>query len=192
MELRINNLSLQRGSKRLQGQYSFVLRAGEILCLCGANGSGKTSFLRTLAGLCPPAAGEIFWQNQNTKKDQSTLCRALAFLPSANALLPTLPASAQGIKGNTPEWQEAGIAHMHAQPISAYSSGQQKKLALLRVLQLNRPLWLLDEPEAALDVSGIKWLQEKMAAHCASNGMIIAATHSPQRWPHALLLECLA
>ena len=72
---------------------------------------------------------------------------------------------------------QVGLARQADLPCRYLSAGQKRRLALARLLVSNRPLWLLDEPFAALDTAGQSLVAELMALHCGQGGIIIAATH---------------
>ncbi len=72
-----------------------------------------------------------------------------------------------------------GLARQAELPCRYLSAGQRRRLALARLLVSRRPLWLLDEPFAALDTSGQALVAQLMARHCGGGGIIIAATHDP-------------
>ena len=74
---------------------------------------------------------------------------------------------------------QVGLARQADLPCRYLSAGQKRRLALARLLVSNRPLWLLDEPFAALDTSGQALVAQLMALHCGQGGIVIAATHDP-------------
>ena len=74
---------------------------------------------------------------------------------------------------------QVGLARQAELPCRYLSAGQRRRLALARLLVSKRPLWLLDEPFAALDVAGQALVAQLMARHCGEGGIIIAATHDP-------------
>lgn len=165
------------------------MNAGEALAIEGANGSGKTSLLRMIAGFIAPQAGSIVlardgaeisdgeergkhigWLgHQDGVKPQMTPNETLRFF----AGLQNVPAEAESAL------EQVGLARAAELPCRYLSAGQKKRLALARLKISARPLWLLDEPLSALDTQGKTLLRDLIERHCASGGMVIAATHEP-------------
>ena len=177
--LRAEALACQRGGRLVFENLSFNLSAGHALRLAGANGSGKSSLLRQLAGLLPLAAGSLahpftssrhmhYLGHDDGLKAPFSVAETLAFEAAlaqtdmADSLLADL-----------------GLADCAWQFVSDLSAGQKRRLTLARLLLDPRPLWLLDEPLTALDTRGRKLVEDLAAAHLASGGMIIAASHEP-------------
>lgn len=172
-------LAGQRGGRVLFRDLDIVLAPGDALVVTGPNGSGKTSLLRLLAGLCRPAAGTI------------ERAGGLALLSHDNALKPALTvrwnlgfwAACQG-GGNVQAALEAvGLAPAIDLPVRILSSGQQRRVAIARLLLAPVPLWLLDEPTVGLDAASITLVEALMAEHRASGGAVVAVTHSALSLP---------
>jgi heme exporter protein A len=178
--LRVEGLSLERGGRVLFEDLSFAALSGGYVELRGANGAGKTSLLRALAGFLKPRAGAI------TFDDISEPAPALHFLGHANALKPM--ASVQShlhywsgvLRGAFEEddvLSRVGLKGLSDRPARTLSQGQARRLALSRLLIAPRPVWLLDEPAAALDESGRMLMRDLIDAHRSNGGVIIAAVH---------------
>ena len=177
MGLRADGLACRRGGRLIFEHLSFTLKAGQALRLAGANGSGKSSLLRQLAGLLPLAAGTIshalspshhvhYLGHDDGLKAALSVAETLAFdADLAEAALPAHLLADLGLAAS--EWQYVGDL----------SAGQKRRLSLARLLLDPRPLWLLDEPLTALDGGGRKLVEELAAAHLARGGMIVAASH---------------
>jgi heme exporter protein A len=188
--LTAERLACARGERRLFDGLSFSVRAGQALAVEGANGAGKTSLLRLIAGFLAPVAGRILVKTSQGESDdaeergrlvgwlghldglkpQMTVLEQLAFYARLYAVrdadLPALLA-------------EVGLARQAELPCRYLSAGQKRRLALARLVVSRRPLWLLDEPFAALDTSGQALMGQAMARHCGEGGIIVAATHDP-------------
>jgi heme exporter protein A len=154
-----------------------------MIAITGPNGSGKSSLLRLIAGLLRPAGGELVLEggesdasigeqahyvgHQDALKPSFTVAENLDFwtaLLGATANPAASPA-AMGLQS---------LAHVPALYLSA---GQRRRLSLMRLIAIHRPIWLLDEPNAALDSAAQGMLCEIMRAHLAKGGMILAALH---------------
>ncbi len=187
--LAIENLTLVRGGRTLASGLNFKVRSGGALLLTGANGAGKSTLLRAIAGLFTPASGAISISGDDLDNDETPALQA-HYLGHADALKGALTA-----RENLEFWSAAlkrsagldppqalaalNLAHVADLPAGWLSAGQKRRTALARLLVVERPLWLLDEPTTALDAASQVRLAQSMAAHRAKGGMIIAATHAP-------------
>ena len=181
------NLRCDRGSRTVFAGVSFAVAAGCALALTGPNGAGKTSLLRLVAGLVPHADGELklkggdgertigeqshYFGHHDALKPALTVTENLAFWMRA---LGGAPGSSLGAALDAVAL--SGLAELPAQYLS---EGQRRRLALARLLAVSRPLWLLDEPTAALDADAQARLFALIAAHLAGGGMALVATHVP-------------
>ncbi len=185
--LEISALSCERGGLRLFSDLKFSLAPGGLLRVRGANGTGKTTLLRTLAGLTRPAAGEVHWRGSAAHDDYR---RDMLFLGHAPAVkdeltvLENLAFSARlcGLGAPAGALQSAlerlGIARLANLPARYLSQGQRKRAALARLaLSGSVPLWLLDEPFAALDDEAIGRVASLCAAHLAAGGLLVLTSH---------------
>ena len=178
-------LACERGGLRLFGGLSFTVEPGALLRVRGANGSGKTTLLRTLAGLTQPSEGSVRWRGEPIGDDYRN---EMLFLGHAAAVkdemtvLENLEFSAQLSGLNAMNCKSAldqlGIARLAGLPARYLSQGQRRRAALARLaLSADVPLWLLDEPFAALDAEGIAQLSALCAAHLAAGGMLVLTSH---------------
>ena len=180
-EIRADALTLIRGGRMLFEALSFAVTAGEFVEIRGPNGAGKTSLLRTLAGFLRPAAGRV----TVAPSDEPAL--DLHFLGHQNGLKPSLSAHAHayywaGLLGGgdgDAALAAVGLERAADLPARALSQGQQRRLALTRLISAPRPIWLLDEPAAALDSAGKELMLSLLAAHRARGGVVLAALHEP-------------
>jgi len=187
--LTAEKLTCVRGDRRVFADLDFQVAAGEALVVEGANGAGKTSLLRLIAGFLTPASGGLVL---NTDKgaiaDGEERGRHIGWLGHHDAVKPQMDVGEQleffarlyGAGGDIkPVLERVGIARQRELPCRYLSAGQKKRLGLARLLMSGRGLWLLDEPFAALDTAGRALAADLMRAHCATGGMVIAATHDP-------------
>lgn len=186
--LTAENLACVRGDKRLFESLSFRVRAGQALAVEGANGAGKTSLLRLLAGFLSPVAGRVLVKTgANESDDAEERGRLVGWLGHLDGLKPQLTVLEQlsffaRLYGRAPDpaaLETVGLARQADLPCRYLSAGQRRRLALARLLTSQRPLWLLDEPFAALDAAGQGLVAGLMLRHCGGGGIIIAATHDP-------------
>lgn len=178
--LRVENLALARGGRILFEALSFEAGAAALVEIRGANGAGKTSLLRAICGFLRPHAGRIVFD----KLREPVL--ALHYIGHLNGLKPTASVRAHliywaGLLGGDPAQalDQVGLSTQAELPARALSHGQARRLALARLLVTPRPIWLLDEPAAALDAEGRVMLTGLIAAQRAKGGIVLAAVHAP-------------
>ena len=182
--LEVENLAAARGLRILFEGLNFRLSAGESLELRGHNGSGKSTLLRILAGLTRQHAGEVRYSG--AAPDQADGAER-HFLGHLDAVKPSETAAEQALFwaryfGRDPAvakdaMKRVGLSDREQVPGRGLSAGQKRRLALTRLLIEPRPVWLLDEPTAALDVEGRGLERQLVAEHRARGGMVIAAIH---------------
>jgi heme exporter protein A len=196
-----HDLTCVRGERLVFEGLGFTLGAGGALLLLGANGSGKSSLLRLMAGLIRPAAGRIAWVGIDIAGDQGAHHGRVHYLGHLDAVKPVLTvrenlAFWSGLDGADRGATDAGLAlieldHLADTPGRFLSAGQRRRLALARLLAGGKPLWLMDEPSVALDHESILALEAALAAHRARGGMAVVATHMTLDLPgaEALVLD---
>jgi heme exporter protein A len=196
--LSIQNLSISRGVRRLFEGLSLEVRAGEAVMLAGANGAGKTSLLRAVAGLLRPDGGVIAFSGANGEIE-AEVARSdhLHFAGHHDGLKAQRRAGeeisfwADWLGGAGADRDSAVTAYdlgpLLELEVRVLSAGQRRRLALSRLRLSPRSLWLLDEPLAPLDAGWRARFGAEMAAHLAAGGMILAAAHDPLPVPHRLV-----
>lgn len=190
--LTVADVAIERGYRRLLQGIGLSVAAGELWQLVGANGLGKTSFLRALAGLSRLGvegdinhAGQFLYQGhmpglkllltplENLRwhpsgivdADENQLCQALAAV---------------------------GLAGYEETPVHNLSAGQQRRVGLARLWSTAAPLWLLDEPFTAIDVAGAELLEQRMVEHVDEGGAVVFTSHQPNRFAGRLKVLDLA
>ena len=182
------NVHLWRGDHHVLRGVRFQVRAGECLQLTGANGTGKTTLLRTACGLAYPEGGEITWQGENIRKDLHAFHAQLAYLGHEPPLKAELTARENlhywvGVRRRV-ERQEldgaldrVGAEHWADRPVRTLSAGQKRRAALAGLTLMRVPLWLLDEPTTNLDAEGQKLVGTLIDEHLQQGGVALAAVH---------------
>ena len=186
------DLECARGGRTLFRGLSFALKEGELLRVAGGNGRGKTSLLRILCGLLGPQAGEVRWNGGAIRSLGEEYARQLVYLGHAPAVKDELTAAenlsiACRIAGGSRTAGEIAQALQRlevpaASLLKRLSQGQRRRAALARLaLSHSAPLWLLDEPLAALDAQAARLVEELIAGHVGQGGMVIYTTHQEAR-----------
>ena len=199
MELDVEGLRVARGWRVVLRDLSLSLRAGEALLLRGPNGAGKSTLLRTLAGFILPEAGVAHLGGVSLADDRAAFTGQLTYTGHLDALKPAMTAEEtlafhadiHGVaRDRVPDALAAmGLAHLAEQPVRILSAGQKRRLGLARLALSDRPLWLLDEPTVSLDAESAERVAALARRHCASGGMVIAATHIDLAIPGAAVLN---
>ncbi len=188
--LAITQLECVRGERRLFTDLSFEIAPHTLLEVRGPNGSGKTSLLRTLCGLLPPAAGRINWNGSDIEAlgDEYRMC--IAYVGHAGAVKDELTAhenlrysaATAGLAADADDISAAlnrlGMSQFQDIPCKALSQGQRRRVALARLCLCSaRPLWILDEPFTALDSAALALIRELFESHLRCGGMLALTTH---------------
>lgn len=180
---------------------SFDVNAGEALILRGPNGSGKSTLLRLMAGLLKPDEGTVKWEGEAIADEPELHNNRLHYVGHADAVKSVLTVRENvafwaGLRSNQTQTQEAldafGIGYLADVPGRFLSAGQKRRTNLARIKAAPAPLWLLDEPTTALDADAIRDLQQEIAAHRTSRGIVIASTHAEIGLEDAKVLDLSA
>lgn len=184
--LRVEELSCRRGRNLLFQNFSFDLSAGECLHLGGANGAGKTTVLRIVAGLREADSGNVEWRGENIRRSEA-FHRDIAYVGHEPGLKAELTAwenlKVAAALLNLPDAAvEQALARVRLMsrahlPVAQLSAGQTRRAALARLLLGKKRLWLLDEPLTALDVPTRELVVSLLEEHCANGGAALLTSH---------------
>lgn len=191
MQLKAEKLAAKRGEDLLFRNISFSLESGEALVLTGRNGSGKSTLLRVIAGFIRPERGTATFQSQIG--ESRPVREASHYLGHRNGMKAEL-----SVRENLSFWKEflgdfdgghgldvddaadrIGLSSITHLPYGYLSAGQQRRFAMARLLVAYRPVWILDEPTAALDAKAEAMFSEMIRDHLSGGGIVLAATHQP-------------
>jgi heme exporter protein A len=192
MRLVASGLACVRADREVFAGVAFTVAAGEALLVLGRNGAGKSSLLRMVAGLVRVAGGSLMLEGGDS---ELSMAEQAHYVGHQDAVKPAF-----SVKENLQFWsgfmgpertvapQSAGLEaalcalaleRLVDVPAAYLSAGQKRRLSLARLLAIKRPIWLLDEPTAALDIAAQERLSGLMRDHLAEGGIILAATHGP-------------
>lgn len=176
--VKLDGVMIARGGRLLFRNVHFDVKPGTVIQLTGANGTGKTSLLRVIAGALPPADGVL------THKDSLTI----AYLPADDMLWQ----GTRDVRASLLDWARAigvpsanvdsalaacGMAQLASRSVAQLSMGQKRRLSWARLLLNKTDLWLLDEPFNSLDDAGLAAVRDLMARHVSAGGAIVVACH---------------
>ena len=186
-KLSANDLTLIRGESCLFQGLGFALNPGELLLLEGQNGSGKTSLMRAIAGMLSLESGEILWNDIPVNDQRQEFHGALVWLAHRTGLKGdlTLVENLYFEASLRPQanvdfdavCSRLGIARLKSLPLRSLSAGQQRRVALARMMLADVPLWLMDEPFTNLDREGRALVMQLTEEHLTNGGMCVMAAH---------------
>ena len=187
--LLINNLSFSRNETKIFENLNLSLSNKQMIQIKGRNGSGKTTFLKVILNILEPKSGEIIWKGINVKKNIFDFYNQTTFIMDNNTSTREL-----SVEDNINFWRglsssklskdeifkllkKLDIEKYYKTKVMFLSSGERKKLELLRLILEQKKLWVLDEPFNHLDDLSIEILNQTFLDHVNNNGLILFASH---------------
>lgn len=187
IKLNATDLTLFRGDRCLFKDLSFALNPGELLLLEGRNGSGKTSLLRAIAGLLELESGEIHWQGSPVERERQLFQNSLVWMSHKVGfkgdlnLVENLQYEANIRLQSSADFDDTletlNLGKLRRLPMRSLSAGQQRRVALARMLLSAATLWMMDEPVSNLDSEGRELVVRLLSKHLSDGGMAIVAAH---------------
>lgn len=192
MHLTAENLAARRGEDLIFVNISFHLAGGEALVLTGRNGSGKSTLLRVVAGLLRPEKGSVVFTDSRGGTDRRP-GEASHYLGHCNAMKNELTVaenldfwrlflddrSGEATASVEDAAEAVGLGGITHLPFGYLSAGQQRRFAFAKLLVAHRPIWILDEPTAALDSNADRLFEALIGEHQRKGGIVLTATHQP-------------
>ena len=187
--LQVRDLACRRGPALLFSGLSFEVASGELLCVRGPNGCGKTTLLRCVTGLTRPDDGAVLWHGEPAQTDPERMRAGTAYAGHLPGLKDDLSAD-ENLEfmlrlrgaGSTPEERREALAAVGLEkrrriPARRLSAGQRRRIGLARLALDPAELWVLDEPLTALDDAGQALFVDLLDRHLAAGGLALVATH---------------
>lgn len=178
----LDGVTCVRGGRTLFEALSLTLEPGGAALVSGPNGAGKSSLIRIAAGLLAPAAGRVEAMGERALlaeaaalDPETTVAKALGFWAALDGRRDAVAAALDAV----------GLAALAPVPVRMLSTGQRRRVGIARVVASGAPVWLLDEPANGLDGKAIERLEGLIAAHRATGGIALVATHLPLDVPDA-------
>ncbi len=199
--LTVKHLQCIRDDRVLFDDLNFTLPTGQLLQIEGPNGSGKTSLLRILCGLSLPTEGSVCWNDEDIQTIRETYYSTLAYVghtpgikaeltPLENlAIAKTLSNSRDDTYSLDEVLEKVGLYGFEDVFTRTLSAGQQRRVALARLLVSNTQLWILDEPFTALDKTAIKMVENLLDEHAHQGGMAVLTSHHTVNCQYATILS---
>jgi heme exporter protein A len=193
--LEVDKVHVWRGERHVLKGVSLQLRPNELLHISGPNGAGKTTLLRVVTGLLRPEQGAVSWQGRSIQVARSDYQAALAYGAHEPALKADLTALENlrfsvGLKRRisaaelNAALERTGVSGCANLPTRVLSAGQRRRVTMARILAMQAPLWLLDEPFANLDAEGSALVSQLLQAHVLAGGLALVVAH------HDIALNC--
>ena len=188
--LKASGLACERGYNVLFTDLSFALVEGDVLHIAGANGVGKSTLIRILAGLYQPDSGTVAWNGKSIHETGNAYRSEIAYLGHKLGLrgdmtpLENLRFHASLTGPGPDSAPESCLRQLRVDDcgntsLLQLSTGQKQRVAIARLCLVHKRVWLLDEPATALDPEGVRILEDLICTHVDRGGMVILCSHQP-------------
>lgn len=200
LSLEFRHFTCERDGYPLFQPLNFTLEAGEVVQISGANGAGKTTFLRAISGLFGDWQGQMLWCGELLRQPSYEMLCNLLYLGHQPGVKKSLTAGenlewAFGVQGIPfpgdveAALAEVGLAGYRDVPCFQMSAGQNRRVALARLYVTKASVWILDEPFTAIDKLGVENLETLIKGHVSNGGLVILTTHQPLALAGVRLVE---
>ncbi len=183
--LKVSNLCCEREGRLLFSDLNLLLNPGDCFALTGPNGSGKSTLLRCITGLYPDYEGEIEAARSGYLGHRPGVSPGLTVMENLRWFAALSSGQAAEERELVGRLEMVGLAGYEDVLCGRLSAGQHRRVALVRLGLDDSPLWLLDEPFTALDLSGQDLVRSLIAQHRAKGGAVLCATHQELAVPEA-------
>ncbi len=187
--LLVQDISLYRSNKKIFENINLSLTSGAAVVLKGNNGSGKTSFIKTILNILEPTSGSIYWKGKILNKNVYDFYNNVTYIADKTTSIKQL-----SVTENIIIWKNIFLSNMNYNQIkdilsilkldnysntkvNNLSLGEVKKLELLRLMIENKKVWILDEPLTNLDKEAVKLIEQTFEDHCSNEGCLLFSTH---------------
>lgn len=185
--LEVTDLAMSRGGHMLFEGLSSTVNSGDVLWIQGDNGIGKTTLLEALAGLSRPDRGDISWVDGETLADAHDIIAYQPHKSFSKSTLTTREDLSFWAKLNKTEnlidftLERVELSERHSVDTQNLSAGQRRRLALAKLIVSQKPIWIMDEPSAAMDKDGVDLIDSLIQKHIKRGGSAIIASHANTR-----------
>lgn len=196
--LTVEGLSLYKNQRKIFSDLGFSLFLGAAIVVTGKNGSGKTSLMKVLSGICQKSGGDITWDGKNIEEMRYDFSADMQYIGHKNFLKPELTVEenlafyASFYDSNIliatalNFFKITDLRHFKVKDLSA---GMKQKVMLSRLMICPATLWILDEPDVNLDKSSKVLLAGLVKSKIENGDMVIMTSHEPELYDFAAILS---
>lgn len=196
----LQGVGVTRGDTILFTDLSLEIKSGDVVWIQGDNGIGKTTLLRMATGLSTPDEGDVSWHMDGHPCQPSKL---IAYQGHRDAFKPSLTAREElrfwaktysYTNDLNDIFERVSLSDKRTLQTRNLSAGQRRRLAIARLLVSQKPIWIMDEPVAAMDKAGRELIYDIVQSHAEKGGAVMVASHesAAQLGPHTRRLHLSA